>query len=94
LRRWLEAAGFIDVRQQTFPIERWAPLTEIESQLWSEWLPYLAGLALERGVPQEDEVIWRQLATPESARRFTAQPDFYACEIQSVAVGAAPGIAA
>lgn len=90
LRRWLEAAGFVDVRQRSVPIERWAPLTPVEVQLWSEWLPYLAALALGRGVPEEDAAVWRQLTTPESTRKFVSQPDFYACEIQVVAVGSAP----
>jgi ubiquinone/menaquinone biosynthesis C-methylase UbiE len=91
LRRWLVAAGFVDVVQQSFPIERWAPLAAVETQLWSEWLPYLAALALERGVPAEDAEVWRQLSTPESAAEYISRPDFSACEIQAVAVGSAPG---
>lgn len=91
LRAWLERAGFEAVQQRTFTIERWAPLKPAEAKLWSEWLPYLAELAIEKNVPEEDLVVWRQVATPEDAMRFVSQPGFYCCELQTVAIGRARG---
>ena len=90
LRRWLERAGYEDVRQQSFGIERWSPLDAAPEQLWSEWLPYLARLAEERGVPAEDLVFWRQVITPQLARDFVRHADFYAYEMHVVAVGRVP----
>jgi ubiquinone/menaquinone biosynthesis C-methylase UbiE len=90
LRAWLERAGLVDVRQRSFLIERWAPLAEATALLYTDWLPYLAALAERRGVPDEDLAVWRQMSTPELARRFVERPDFYACELQVVATGRVP----
>jgi ubiquinone/menaquinone biosynthesis C-methylase UbiE len=87
LHAWLRGSGLEDVKQQSFLIERFSPLDAATTQLLTEWLPYLAGLAAQRGVPQEDMVVWRRLATPELALDFIQQPDFYCCELQVVATG-------
>ena len=90
LRQWLQRAGLADVQQRSFVIERWAPLGDASTLLWSDWLPYLAALAERRGVPAEDLALWRQISTPEQARSFIQRPDFYCCELQVVAVGRVP----
>lgn len=91
LRRWLEHAGLEQVWQRTFMIERWAPLQPIERQLFAEWFTYLAGLAVERGVPEEDLKTWRRLGNPNAPNYLVDDPDFYACEGQVMAVGRVPG---
>jgi ubiquinone/menaquinone biosynthesis C-methylase UbiE len=91
LRRWLERAGLEKVWQRTFMIERWAPLKAVERQLFGEWFSYLAGLAEERGVPEEDLATWHRLGNPDAADYLVDSPDFYACEGQVVAVGQVPG---
>jgi ubiquinone/menaquinone biosynthesis C-methylase UbiE len=90
LRRWLERAGLEQVWQRTFLIERWAPLRPIERQLFAEWFSYLAGLAEERGVPEEDLLTWRRLGNPNAPNYLVDALDFYACEGQAVAVGRVP----
>jgi ubiquinone/menaquinone biosynthesis C-methylase UbiE len=91
LRRWLERAGLEQVWQRTIMIERWAPLRPIERQLFAEWFTYLAGLAEERGVPEEDLTTWHRLSDPGAPDYLVDSPDFYACEGQVVAVGHVPG---
>jgi len=90
LRRWLECAGLEQVWQRTIMIERWAPLRPIERQLFVEWFAYLAQLAEERGVSEEDLTIWRRLGDPGTPDYLVDSPDFYACEGQVVAVGHVP----
>ena len=90
LRRWLERAGLRDVWQRTTLIERWAPLRPVERRLWTDWLAFLAGLAEQRGVPEEDLPVWRSLKDPESPDHLLNHPEFYACEGQVVAVGRVP----
>jgi ubiquinone/menaquinone biosynthesis C-methylase UbiE len=84
---WLERAGLSDARQTAVPIEYRAPLSQAAASLWADWLPYLARLAVDKGVPDEDLEVWRRLLTREGAAAFVSQPDFYACELQVVAVG-------
>lgn len=90
LRVLLQQAGFEDVKQRTFAIERWGPLTGFDAEFWRAWLPYLAALAEARGVPETDLRTWRQVSTPELAEAFIARSDFYGCEVQVVASGRRP----
>ena len=90
LRRWLERAGLRDVWQRTTLIERWAPLRPVELRLWTDWLAFLAGLAEQRGVPEEDLPVWRSLKDPGSPDHILNHPEFYSCEGQVVAVGRVP----
>jgi arsenite methyltransferase len=87
LALWLERAGLHDVTQAVVPIEYRSPLSVAATSLWCDWLPYLAGLAIDRGAPEEDLAVWRRLTTREGAASFIRQPGFYACELQVVAVG-------
>ena len=91
LKRTLEDGGLTNVWQRTFPIERWAPLDEATRRLWSGWLPFLAGLALDRVHDRDDLAFWSSVATPEAAKRYADQPDFYCCELQVLAAGTVPG---
>lgn len=91
LRRWLERAGLLDVRQRTVMIERWAPLRPVERRFFADWLSHLAGLAEERGVPEGDLPTWRALRDPDSPGHLLDRPDAYACEGQVVAAGLVPG---
>lgn len=90
LRRWLERSGLREVRQRTVMIERWAPLRPAERRFFGDWLSHLAGLAEERGVPEEDLATWRALRDPDSPDHPLDRPDSYACEGQVVAVGRVP----
>jgi SAM-dependent methyltransferase len=91
LGAWLQASGLEDVRQQAFLVERSAPLDDAATGFWSGWLPYLAIVAEQAGVPEEDARVWQQVCTPELARDFVERPDFYGCELQVVAVGRVRG---
>jgi ubiquinone/menaquinone biosynthesis C-methylase UbiE len=91
LRRWLERAGLHNVRQQTLLIERWAPLAPDERTLWTEWMALFARLAVERGVPNADQPIWRSLADADAPDNPINAADFYCCEGQVVCAGVVPG---
>jgi ubiquinone/menaquinone biosynthesis C-methylase UbiE len=87
LRRLLEETGLRNVRQRSVLIERWGPLSGADLEFWTEWLPYLAAVAENHGVPEEDRVVWERVRTPEMAATFVTRPDFYGCELQVVAYG-------
>jgi hypothetical protein len=89
LRQLMIAAGFEDVSQQAVFIERWAPLTPAEAELWSGWLTYLAALAAGKHLPVADQLEWLEIAR-DGARAFVRRPGFYGCEAQVLAVGKAP----
>lgn len=89
LRLLMLAAGFQEVRQQAVLIERWAPLAPPETDLWSGWLTYLAGLAAGLDLPIADQLEWQQIAR-DGGRTFVNRPDFYGCEAQVLAVGRVP----
>ncbi len=90
LRRWLERAGLVDVRQQTTLIERWAPLRPVERHFWADWLSFLAAAAVRRGVSDADLTTWQGLLNPAAPGHLVDAPDFYGCEGQVVAAGRVP----
>ncbi len=90
LRRWLERAGLEGVWQRTTLIERWAPLKPAEREFFGSWMAYLARIAEERRVPEEDLAAWRALRDPEAPDHLVNHPEFYACEGQVIAVGRVP----
>ena len=90
LRRWLAAAGLVEVRQRTTLIERWQPLRPVERQLWSDWLAHLADLAGERGLTGEELAAWRAVADADAPDHPLNDPDCYLCEGQVLAVGRVP----
>jgi ubiquinone/menaquinone biosynthesis C-methylase UbiE len=87
LRRHLERAGLADVWQRTTLIERWAPFSPVERELWTSWMTYLATIALERGVPDEDLAAWESLRDPADPQNPLNDREAYTCEGQVVAVG-------
>ncbi len=86
----MERAGLAEVWQRTTLVERRAPLGPVERRFLGEWLAYLAGLAEERGVPEEDLTTWRTMGDPTSPENPVNGSDFWACEGQVVAVGRVP----
>lgn len=90
LRGWLQRAGLEETWQRTFPIEYLGPLEGSALRLWAAWLPYLARLASEKGVPEADLLTWRAVADPEAAAAFVQRDEFYGCEVQVLAVGRKP----
>jgi ubiquinone/menaquinone biosynthesis C-methylase UbiE len=89
-RRWLERAGFVDVRQETILIERWAPLSPIEWHFLTDLLVYWAEQAEEGAIPEEDQAFWRRLRDPRSLENPINGPEFYWCEANALAVGVVP----
>jgi ubiquinone/menaquinone biosynthesis C-methylase UbiE len=87
LRRWLERAGFVNVRQRMFPIERWAPLTEIERRYFADTIAYMASMADQLELAAEEHAFWRAQRDPDSPGYLLNQPDFYSGAGQVVAVG-------
>ncbi len=93
LRGFLQRAGLRDTSQRTFAIEYQGPLEGPALRFWSAWLPYLAGLAAEKGVPEGDLATWAEVADPEAAAAYVRRPEFYGCELQVLAVGHKAGVA-
>jgi ubiquinone/menaquinone biosynthesis C-methylase UbiE len=91
LRRWLQDAGLVEVWQQTTLSERWAPLRPPERQFHTDILAWAARLALRTPLPADDHAFWQMALDPESPEHPINQPDFYAYDAQSVAVGRNPG---
>lgn len=89
-RRFLERAGFVDVRQDTILIERWAPLRPIEREFLTDLLYYWAEQAAEGGIPDEDQQFWSRFKDPESPDNPVNGPEFYWCEANALGVGTAP----
>jgi len=90
LRRQLEAAGLTEVWQRTILIERWAPLRPVEQRLWGDWLAFLAQAADQRDIPGGDRPAWRTMLDPDDPHNPLNDPNFYASEGQTVAVGRQP----
>lgn len=90
LRRWLEHAGFVNVRQRTTLTEVWAPLMEAERAYLSDLLVYYAGAAERLGVTGAARDFWRTQTDPADPRHLVNHPDFYWCEGHVLAVGTVP----
>jgi SAM-dependent methyltransferase len=90
LYRLMQRAGLTSIRQRSFLIERFGPLAGHDARFWTEWLPYLAGIARTRDLPEEDRETWALVATPELAKTFVSSPQFYGCELQVVCTGRRP----
>ena len=84
---YLQRAGLSAIRQRSFVIDRFGPLSGLDARFWSEWLTYLAGVARGLPLPQEDQETWEQVSTPAEAEAFVSRPNFYGCELQVVAMG-------
>lgn len=87
LKRWLERAGFGDVRQQTTLIERWAPLRPVDHRYISDILAWSAKYALQTDLAREEIAIWEELTACDSAGSLVNDPNFYFCEGIVLAAG-------
>ena len=92
LRRWLERKGCEAVWQKTTLIERWAPLRLIERQYIGDLFTYLAQLAEDADLPEDDHAFWRTTRDPNAADHVMNDPEFYWCEASVVAVGRIPRV--
>ncbi len=90
LRRWIESSGFVDVRQHTHLVERWAPLSPADHAWISSFIEFIAGQAQNVELSAEDQTTWNALADSRSPQHPINQPDFYWCEGHVVAVGQKP----
>ena len=86
-RRWLERAGFVEVRQETILIERWSPLKPIEQEFLTDLLYSWAEQAAEGGIPAEDQLFWSRFKDPDSPDNPVNDPEFYWCEANVLGVG-------
>lgn len=90
LHRMLEHAGFVDVRQSGFLVERRAPLDEYNHAHLTGLLGLLHSLAPSFDLSDEDQAWWASAANPESPEFILNHPDFYRSAGNVVAVGRAP----
>lgn len=94
-RRWLEAAGLIEVWQRTTLVERWAPLRPIERDYIGGYLSIAAALVAELAaalaLQEEDRAFWGRHREASAPGHVADQPDFYWCEGYIIAVGRVPG---
>jgi ubiquinone/menaquinone biosynthesis C-methylase UbiE len=90
LRRWLEDTGLRDVAQRTQPIERWAPLRDVERRLFGDWFAHLAAVSSGRDLPAADLEAWQRLANPAVAENPLNSDRFHVCEVQVLATGTVP----
>jgi arsenite methyltransferase len=90
LRRWLEAAGYVEVWQRTLPCERWAPLRAAERQFHGDTLRWFGQLAVAVALSEEDRAFWRRMQQLDDPEHPINQPDFAVFSGQSVVVGRVP----
>ena len=90
LRHWMERAGYVDTWQTYVTVERWAPLTATERAFFIGRFSYLAALAEEVELSDDERIFWRQQQDPESPDHLLNQPDFYFGEGHVVAAGRVP----
>jgi arsenite methyltransferase len=93
LRRWLEAAGYDEVWQQTLICERWAPLRASERQFHGDVLRWLGQLAADAELSEDDRAFWRGMQDPDAPEHPINQPGFSVFDGQTVVVGRVPGSA-
>jgi arsenite methyltransferase len=91
LRRWLEAAGYDEVWQQTLICERWAPLRASERKFHGDVLRWLGQLAADAELSEDDRAFWRGMQDPDAPEHPINQPGFSVFDGQTVVVGRVPG---
>lgn len=91
----LRRIGLDNLRQRTFPVERFAPLGEVDRRYIGEVLAVFAQIALSLegagAYPADEREIWQDLARGDYPGSLLDHPDFYWCEGSVVAVGRVPG---
>ncbi|MEM7131853.1 MAG: methyltransferase domain-containing protein [Chloroflexota bacterium] len=82
---WIRVAGFEITKRQTFLVERWAPLGDVERDLVAENLGALANKAPDLGLSNEDQQQWAEVR--DSPDRYLDDPDFCYRAIHVLTVG-------
>ncbi len=90
LRRWMESAGFEEVRQQSEICDRWAPLRASDRQLHGDLLRWLGQRAINTALSEDDLTFWRTMQHPDNPGHPINQPDFAVFDTQTVVVGRVP----
>lgn len=90
LRRLFEQAGFLNVRQRTVLIERWAPLTPAEKKCFGQLLSSVAALAEEIGLDGPAGEYFRNQKDPDSPNAIVNHPEFHACRAVTLVIGQVP----
>lgn len=90
LTRFVQAAGFVDVRRTITTIERESPLRPVEARLIAELVDWLAYKATGLDLPADDQVRWRACTEPSGPDYILAQPDLYWREAAILVTGYAP----
>jgi ubiquinone/menaquinone biosynthesis C-methylase UbiE len=90
LPTWLKQAGLTNVGFTSFLSERKAPLRPIEREFISTILQLHTQEAESVDLPEQDMVVWRELANFDSPSHILKHPDFYFREGHIVVVGQAP----
>jgi ubiquinone/menaquinone biosynthesis C-methylase UbiE len=90
LPTWFKQAGLINVGFKSFLSERKAPLRPIEREFISTILQFHSQTAESVDLPEQDMVVWRELANFDSPDHILKHPDFYFRNGHIVVVGQAP----
>jgi len=87
----LEDSGFVNVEQQTFIIEKRAPLKEIERNYISAFFEAedVSWVTLDN-IPSEDQIFWRRISDPNSSTYIINNKNFYWREGHVVCTGIVP----
>jgi ubiquinone/menaquinone biosynthesis C-methylase UbiE len=88
---WLRRAGLTDIRRHTTLLECSAPLAELALQQWRPYFAFVADATDGLDLPAEDAAFWAAVRDPAMAEAFMHDPNFYACEGNTLAVGRVPG---
>lgn len=90
LPTWFKQAGLVNVGFKTYLSERQAPLRPIEQGYIRNKLKFHAKMAESVDLPEQDMVVWRELADFDSPGHILKSPDFYLREGHIVIVGQGP----
>jgi len=90
LTTWFKQAGLVNVGFKTYLSERQAPLRPIEQGYIRNKLKFHAKMAESVDLPEQDMVVWRELADFDSPGHILKSPDFYLREGHIVIVGQGP----
>lgn len=88
--KYLRAAGFVNIQQRTFLVERHYPLRPVEVQFLRMAFGAMASRAERLEMPAEDLQVWQSLRDFDSPNHIFNNLDFYGRESQFLAIGQAP----
>ncbi len=90
LRRWLEKAGFVDVTQETYNIDHWAPLSDVKQAWITNVLKVFRSTTNNLNLPGIEMDFWERLQDPIEMQKIINNPEFYYREPNTVAIGTRP----